>query len=80
MAGAHLMDLALAGRVRLEDDVVVVADGRPTGDGPLDATLSEIAGEEPRSPKDWIERRQIVSVSCVSSGGSSSASRQSGAS
>jgi len=54
VAGAHLMDLALAERVRLEDDVLVVADGRPTGDGPLDATLSEIAGDEPRSPKDWI--------------------------
>ena len=37
--------------MRLEDDLLVVADGRPTGDGPLDATLSEIAGDEPRSPK-----------------------------
>ena len=56
VAGAHLMDLALAERVRLEGDLLVVADGRPTGDGPLDATLSEIAGDEPRSPKDWIAR------------------------
>ena len=56
VAGAPLMDLALAERVRLEDDVLVVADGRPTGDAPLDATLSEIAGDEPRSPKDWIAR------------------------
>jgi hypothetical protein len=46
VAGAHLMDLALAGRVRLDDEVLVVADARPTGDGPLDATLSEIAGVE----------------------------------
>jgi Golgi phosphoprotein 3 (GPP34) len=56
VAGAHLMDLALAGRVRLDDEVLVVADVRPTGDGPLDATLSEIAGDEPRSPKEWIGR------------------------
>ena len=56
VAGAHLMELALAERVRLEDDVLVVADGRPIGDGPLDATLSEIAGDEPHSPKDWIAR------------------------
>jgi hypothetical protein len=56
VAGAHLMDLALAGRVRLDGEVLVVADARPTGDGPLDATLSEIAEDEPRSPKEWIGR------------------------
>jgi hypothetical protein len=54
IAGAHLMELALHDRIRLDGDALVVADPSPIGDGPADEVLAAIAADAPRVPKDWI--------------------------
>jgi hypothetical protein len=57
VAGAHLMELALQGRTRLEDERIAVVDSSPTGSAPTDEVLAELArSEERRAPKEWIER------------------------
>ncbi|GAA5187501.1 hypothetical protein GCM10023322_36010 [Rugosimonospora acidiphila] len=55
LAGAVLVELALAGRVEVADGMLTVVDRAPTGDPVLDATLARIAEREPpRTPKDWV--------------------------
>ena len=49
--GALLVDLALAGRVMLEDESVVI-DAMPTGFAPADHLLAPLA-VEPERPLDW---------------------------
>ncbi|MFD2764032.1 GOLPH3/VPS74 family protein [Micromonospora eburnea] len=57
LAGAVLVELALARRVDLVDDRLVVRDAAPTGHPLLDAALATIgADRRRRSPKDWIPR------------------------
>jgi hypothetical protein len=56
IAGAHLMELALRDRVRLDGEALVVADASPIGDEPADDVLATIAAEPPRVPKDWIRK------------------------
>ncbi|MET7426679.1 GPP34 family phosphoprotein [Dactylosporangium sp. NPDC005555] len=56
LAGAVLLDLVLAGRLRLDDDRVVVVDAAPTGDPIADAALGRIAeAGKPRKPDAWIQ-------------------------
>jgi Golgi phosphoprotein 3 (GPP34) len=55
VAGAHLMELTLQGRTVLEDDKVAVVDDSPTGSGPTDEVLAELAGSDKRrAPQVWI--------------------------
>jgi hypothetical protein len=57
IGGARLLELALAGRVALEDGKIVVADATPTGDELADEALAAIeASEKPRSAKHWVGR------------------------
>ncbi|MFU8875349.1 GOLPH3/VPS74 family protein [Micromonospora sp. SL4-19] len=57
LAGAVLVELALAQRVDLADDRLVVRDPAPTGQPLLDTALATIgADRRRRSPKDWIPR------------------------
>ncbi|MGK7870148.1 GOLPH3/VPS74 family protein [Falsiroseomonas sp. E2-1-a20] len=50
LAGALLMQLALAGRVDTDRDHLMVVDATPTGDPPLDAALARLAA--PGAPAD----------------------------
>jgi hypothetical protein len=57
LAGALLLELALAGRVGVTDKRLAVIDPTPTGDALIDATLRRIAAERRRrTPKDWVTR------------------------
>ncbi|WFE95620.1 GPP34 family phosphoprotein [Micromonospora sp. WMMD987] len=57
LSGAVLLELALAGRVEVVDDRLVVTDPTPTGHQVLDAALAEVAADgRRRRPKDWISR------------------------
>ncbi|HET6858711.1 MAG TPA: GPP34 family phosphoprotein [Streptomyces sp.] len=57
IAGATLVELALAGRIEVTDDKVTVLSPAPVGDPTLDAALADIAGrEKPAKTKDWIQR------------------------
>ncbi|WP_433089218.1 GOLPH3/VPS74 family protein [Dactylosporangium sp. CA-052675] len=56
LAGAVLLDLALAGRVDIAEDRVAVRDATPTGDPVADEALARIAAEEkPRKADAWIQ-------------------------
>ncbi|WNM41864.1 GPP34 family phosphoprotein [Micromonospora halotolerans] len=56
LAGAVLLELALAGRVEVTGGRLAVTDPRPTGVPLLDQALAAVAGDRPRKPKDWISR------------------------
>jgi hypothetical protein len=74
LAGAHLVDLALRERIRVDDGHVVVTDPGPTGSRVLDAVLRRIADAAPRTPEEWItelgvpDTRQAVLDHLVSRG------------
>ncbi len=56
LAGGVLMDLALENRIDTDLEKLVLIDATPTGDSLLDPTLAEIAGEEGRDARFWVER------------------------
>ena len=56
LAGAVLMDLALENRIDTDLENLVLVDSTPLGDSILDATLADIAAEETRDPRFWVER------------------------
>ncbi|MGY0003900.1 GOLPH3/VPS74 family protein [Micromonospora sp. I033] len=56
LAGAVLLELALAGRIEVIEGRLAVTDPAPTGVPLLDQALATVAGDRPRKPKDWIGR------------------------
>ena len=56
LSGGVLMDLALENRIDTDLDNLFIIDKTPTGDDLLDPTLAEIAGEEQRDARFWVER------------------------
>ncbi|WP_431933753.1 GOLPH3/VPS74 family protein [Micromonospora sp. RP3T] len=54
LAGAVLLELALARRVEVADKRLVVTDPTPTGVPLLDGALAAVGEGRPRTPKDWI--------------------------
>ncbi len=56
LAGGVLMDLALENRIDTDLEKLVLIDATPTGDSLLDPTLAEIAAEEGRDARFWVER------------------------
>ncbi|MER7460388.1 GPP34 family phosphoprotein [Micromonospora sp. NPDC126480] len=57
LAGALLVELALAGRVTVTDDRLVVTDATPVGQRQLDEALQRINAEpKRRRPKEWVTR------------------------
>jgi Golgi phosphoprotein 3 (GPP34) len=59
LAGAALLELALAGRLDVHDGKVVVQDATPTGDAIADAALQRIANDtKRRTPQTWVEKLQ----------------------
>jgi hypothetical protein len=53
LAGAVLVELAMASRVDIADGHVRVVDARPTGDPVLDDVLARIAAEKKARKPDW---------------------------
>lgn len=66
VGGGTLLELTLAGRVTLADDILAVVDPTPTGVPLLDGRLAELSGWTSRSPgrtaKSWLIREQYDSV------------------
>jgi hypothetical protein len=56
LAGAVLLDLALAEKIDVVDKRVVPLDRQPPGDAVLDEAIGTIAASRRRRPKDWIPR------------------------
>src|SRR3712207_1238325 len=57
MAAAVLVDLALAGRVAYGvGGALIVIDETPTGDPIADAVLAKVAGDDPHTPAQWVQR------------------------
>jgi plasmid stability protein len=56
LGGALLLELALAGRVDVEDKRVVVLDRSATGDALADEALTRIAEDKPRRPGHWVSK------------------------
>src|SRR5690349_2680991 len=57
MGGSLLLELAISGRVGVEDGKVVVVDGTPAGDPLVDQALGRIkADEKPRKPAHWVRK------------------------
>ncbi|MBY8851886.1 GOLPH3/VPS74 family protein [Saccharothrix longispora] len=56
LAGALLVELALAGRVDVVDKKVAVVDPAPTGHPLLDGALARIADDKPRKPGHWVDK------------------------
>src|SRR5690349_21852928 len=57
MGGSLLLELAISGRVGVEDGKVVVVDGTPAGDPLVDQALGRIAADEkPRRPAHWVRK------------------------
>ncbi|MCQ4158491.1 GPP34 family phosphoprotein [Roseomonas sp. GC11] len=53
MAGAMLMELALAGRVDTDPDQLYLVSEAPLGEASLDALLSRIGATQPTRPSRW---------------------------
>jgi Golgi phosphoprotein 3 (GPP34) len=64
LGGAQLSELALAGRVTVDPERVVVSDATRTGDGELDELLAKIVStrDQPRRPGHWVMRRKSKAV------------------
>jgi hypothetical protein len=57
LGGALLLELALTGRVDVEDKKVIVRDGTPTGDPLVDQALERIvADDKQRKPGQWVTK------------------------
>lgn len=57
VGGALLLELAISGRVDVEDKKLVVRDPAPTGDPLVDQALDRIvADDRPRKPAYWVKR------------------------
>jgi hypothetical protein len=54
LAGAALMELALAGRIDTDLDALLVVRGDPTGDDVLDAVLRRLGSGAGRTSRWWI--------------------------
>ncbi|GAA3343940.1 hypothetical protein GCM10020358_45120 [Amorphoplanes nipponensis] len=57
LGGALLLELAISGRVGLEDQRVVVTDPTPTGDPLVDQALDRVAGDgRAAKPAHWVKK------------------------
>ncbi|MFD1152363.1 GOLPH3/VPS74 family protein [Saccharothrix hoggarensis] len=56
LAGALLVELALAERIDVVDKKVTVLNPTPTGRPVLDQALARIADDKPRKPAHWIDK------------------------
>ncbi|MEU8606719.1 GPP34 family phosphoprotein [Actinoplanes sp. NPDC048791] len=57
LGGALLLELAISGRISVEDKKVVVLDPTATGDPLVDQALDRIvADDKPRKPAHWVKK------------------------
>ncbi|MGX1950486.1 GOLPH3/VPS74 family protein [Streptomyces anulatus] len=69
IAGASLVELAIAGRIAVDGDIVSVTDSTPVGLPSLDDALSAIADyKKPGKTADWIEYLKKDAVAAASKG------------
>ncbi|MFJ9030778.1 GPP34 family phosphoprotein [Streptomyces sp. NPDC102274] len=69
IAAASLVDLALAERIEVTDEVVSVRDPAPLGVPGLDAALADIAGyDKPGKVKDWMHHLRKPAMSGATDG------------
>ena len=55
LAGGVLMDLAMENRIDTDIENLMLIDSTPVGDSLLDPVLAEIAGEEQKDTRSWLE-------------------------
>ncbi|HYN97162.1 MAG TPA: GPP34 family phosphoprotein [Pilimelia sp.] len=56
MAAAVLVELALAGRLRLDGNSIVALNPAPTGEPIADEVLGRVAADTPHTPASWVQR------------------------
>ena len=56
LAGGVLMDLAMENRIDTDIENLMLIDATPVGDNLLDPVLAEIAGEEQKDIRYWLEQ------------------------
>jgi hypothetical protein len=56
MAAAVLVELALAGRLALDGNEIVVRNAAPIGDPIADEVLARMAVDTPHTPASWVQR------------------------
>jgi hypothetical protein len=56
MAAAVLVELALAGRIVLEGNMIVCRDATPVGEPIADAVLAKVAEDSPHTAASWVQR------------------------
>lgn len=56
LAGAVLMELVLADRLRVEGERVLLDDGSLAGDEVLDGALEDLGASKPRTAEHWVGR------------------------
>ena len=56
LAGGVLMDLAMENRIDTDIENLMLIDATPVGDSLLDPVLAEIAGEEQKDIRYWLEQ------------------------
>ena len=61
IAGAVLMELAMANRIDTDLENLILIDSTPIGDSLLDPTLTEIASGEQHDARFWVERTVLQS-------------------
>ncbi|GAA4894843.1 Golgi phosphoprotein 3 GPP34 [Stackebrandtia albiflava] len=64
LAGALLLELAVAERIDVVDKRVTVVDSTPTGDPLLDDALARIGADRPRKAQFWVQKlsKRIVAT------------------
>jgi len=56
MAAAVLIDLALAGRIAMDGNLIIARSATPVGEPIADAVLAKIAGDSPHTAASWVQR------------------------
>ncbi|HEU5110329.1 MAG TPA: GPP34 family phosphoprotein [Micromonosporaceae bacterium] len=56
MAAAVLVELALAGRIAMDGNMIICRDATPVGEPIADAVLAKVAEDAPHSAASWVQR------------------------
>jgi hypothetical protein len=56
MAAAVLIELALAGRIAMDGNMIIARDARPIDEPIADAVLAKLAEEAPHTAASWVQR------------------------
>ena len=56
MAAAVLIDLALAGRIAMDGNLIIARSATPVGEPIADAVLAKVAQDSPHTAASWVQR------------------------